>query len=101
MGGSTTRTSVSLWTTEDIQCSLPSLPRSRLSHTLDYGVIRGELEDVDFSGVGLVDVFSSNIEEQKKVVGVYGTVLDMLEKILDFLMSEDNDDDNDDDEEDV
>ena len=83
----------------DKQCPMPGCEeQASLSHTLDYGVIRGELEDVDFSGVGLVDVFSSNIEAQKKVVGVYGTVLDMRERILDFLVSKDNDDDDDDDE---
>ena len=84
----------------DKQCPMPGCEeQDSISHTLDCGVIRGELEDVeDFAGVGLVDVFSSKIEEQKKVVGVYGTVLDMRERILDFLTSKDNDDDNDNDE---
>ena len=36
VGGNPTWTSVSVWTSQDIQCSLPSLPSEMAGHTLDY-----------------------------------------------------------------
>ena len=58
------------------------------------------MEDVDFACDSMVDVFSSKIWEHI-IAGIYGSVLDMREKILDFLMTKDNHDDNDDDEADI
>ena len=55
------------------------------------GVIRGELEDVDVTGVSLDVVFSSSIEEQKITV-VYVSVLDMRESIHDILTTKDDKD---------
>ena len=36
VGGDSNYSSVSVWTTQDIQCSLPSLPRKMLFPSLDY-----------------------------------------------------------------
>ena len=78
---------------QDNQCPIPGCDEGdSLSHTLVCIMIRGELEEVDVSGVSLDDVFSSSIEEQKKITDVYGSVVDMRESIRDFLATKDDND---------
>ena len=36
VGGDPTPTSVSVWTSQDIQCVLPSLPRKMYAQSVDY-----------------------------------------------------------------
>ena len=86
----------------DKRCPMPGCEeQDSLSHALVCGVLRDELPDVDFSDVSLRDAFSGDLLAQKRITVVYSKLLEMRERILVFLLTDDDDDVDDDTEDEV